>query len=323
MLLYIAATTALCVLAAMPGTPPSARAQTVAEADASRLLSGAIDIHLHIDPRPYGADISTLRLARSRGVRGVVIKNHYEPTVDVSLLLQREVSGIEIFGGIDLNHVVGGVNVAIVEHMGEVLNASRGFRARDPRAPRTGIVWMPTLDSETAVRATNRARPFLTVSRDGELVPEMKNVISVIARYGLVLATGHNSAEEVLMILREGRAQGVRHMVVTHAMDNPMFMKVPQMQEAVALGALIEFDYRLVLGHEEQVDGIRQVGPQNAILSEFLMPTPDSDPLQYAGLDGLATFAAAMRAHGFSDHDLDLMFKENPARLLGLQPSTP
>ena len=261
-LLPMAATTALCTLVAMLGTPPSARAQSVADTDATRLLSGAIDIHLHIDPRPYGADISTLRLAKSRGVRGVVIKNHYEPTLDVSLLLRREIRGLEILGGIDLNHVVGGVNAAIVEHMGEALNGSSGFRPRAALAPRTGIVWMPTLDSENAVRAANRARPFLTVSRGGELVSEMKSVISVIAKYGLVLATGHNSAAEALMILREGRAQGVQHMVVTHAMDNPICMNVPQMEEAVELGALIEFDYRLVLSHEDQVDAIRQVGSQ-------------------------------------------------------------
>ena len=32
-----------------------------------RLLRGAIDIHLHIDARTYGADISTLKLAKAEG----------------------------------------------------------------------------------------------------------------------------------------------------------------------------------------------------------------------------------------------------------------
>jgi len=314
----ITAVIALCVFMSMPRAESPLVGQPSTNADADRLLNGAIDIHLHIDPRPYGADISTLRLAASRGVRGVVIKNHYEPTVDLSLLLRREVTGIEIFGGVDLNHVVGGVNAAIVEHMGEALGGSGGFRGREPLAPRTGIVWMPTFDSENAVRAANQTRPFLTVSRNGELVSEVKRVISVIAKYGLVLATGHNSADEALMILREGRAQGVQHMVVTHAMDNPIFMDIPQMKEAVELGAIIEFDYRLVLSHEDQLEAIRQLGTQHAILSEFLMPTGGSEPLQYAGLDSMNGFVAGMRAHGFTDGDLDLMLKENPARLLGL-----
>jgi hypothetical protein len=301
---------------------PAVGGQPAATADANRILNGSIDIHLHIDPRTYGAEISTLKLAKSRGVRGVVIKNHYEPTLDVSLLLRREIPGIEIFGGIDLNHIVGGVNVAIVEHMAEALGGSAGFRPREPRAPRTGVVWMPTFDSETAVRAAKQTRPFLTVSRGGELVPEVKKVISVIAKGGLVLATGHNSPEEVLMLLREGRAQGVQHMVVTHAMDNPVFMKIPQMQEAVKLGALVEFDYRRALTEEGQVDAIRAVGPQHIILSEFLMPTGGADPLQYGNLDNLPKFMQGMRGHGFTNRDFDLMFKENPARLLGLPVGT-
>jgi predicted metal-dependent phosphotriesterase family hydrolase len=32
----------------------------------------------------------------------------------------------------------------------------------------------------------------------------------------------------------------------------------------------------------------------------------------------VGAFAAAMRKHGFTDADLDIMFKRNPARLLGL-----
>ena len=34
--------------------------------------------------------------------------------------------------------------------------------------------------------------------------------------------------------------------------------------------------------------------------------------------DGVGAFAEAMRARGFTNHELDLMFKENPARLLAL-----
>lgn len=302
---------------------PVASAQTSSPADVSRLLNGAIDVHLHIDPRPYGADIATLKMAKSRGIRGAVVKNHYEPTIDLSLLLRREVPGFEIFGGVDLNHIVGGVNAAIVEHAAEALNGLSGFRPREPRAPRTGIIWMPTLDSQTAVRAAKQSRPSLTVARQGELVPEVKKVISIIGKHGLVLATGHNSPEEVLMILREGRAQGVQRMIVTHAMDNPILMKVPQMQEAVKLGALVEFDYRRALREEGQADAIRQVGSQHVILSEFLMPTGNADPLQYGNLDNLPQFIAGMRSHGFSDRDLDLMFKENPARLLGLAVAQP
>jgi hypothetical protein len=51
--------------------------------------------------------------------------------------------------------------------------------------------------------------PFVVVSRGGKLVPEMNEVISLIAKNDLTLATGHVSPEEALMIIREAKRQGV------------------------------------------------------------------------------------------------------------------
>ena len=76
------------------------------------------------------------------------------------------------------------------------------------------------------MRFSKENRPFVSVSRNGELLPEVKQVIAVIAKHNLVLATGHVSPEEGLMLLREGRRQGVQRMVVTHAMNDPVLMNV-------------------------------------------------------------------------------------------------
>ena len=73
------------------------------------------------------------------------------------------------------------------------------------------------------------------------VLPETKAVVSVIARHQLVLATGHVSSAEGLLLVQEGRRQGVQHMVVTHAMNAPVLMTVAQMKEAASLGAMIEF----------------------------------------------------------------------------------
>lgn len=269
----------------------------------ARLLAGAIDLHLHVDPKAYGADFETLRLARSRGMRGVVIKNHYEPTVDLAYLLRKEMPNFELFGGLDLNWIAGGLNLTEVNHMAEVPGKPGRF------------VWLTTLDSDNAVRATKQDRPSIHIMRDGELLPDVKQIISVIAKNGFVLATGHVSPAEGLMLLREGKRQGVEHMVVTHPMDNPVFMTVEQMQEAARLGAFNEFDFRNTLTGG-RAEAIRQIGPQACFISEFWTK---SQPLQYAGLEGVGEFAEAMRARGFTDGELDLMFKQNPARILGLQ----
>ena len=144
-------------------------------------------------------------------MRAIVLKNHYESTAGLAYMV-RTSSRIQVFGGIDLNLTVGGINPAAVEHMTRV---SGGWGR---------VVWMPTFDAENQVRYSKEKRPFVAVSRGGELVPEVREVIALIAKHGLVLATGHSSQEEGLMLLREGRRQGVRQMVVTHAMLAPVLM---------------------------------------------------------------------------------------------------
>src|SRR5436853_5847518 len=91
--------------------------------DAARAVVGTIDIHVHSDPdnRPRSIDaIDVAKLARSRGMRGIVLKNHYDPTAALAYIVRKEVPGVEVFGGIDLNLTVGGMNAAAVEHMTEV-----------------------------------------------------------------------------------------------------------------------------------------------------------------------------------------------------------
>ncbi len=282
-------------------------------ADASqvaRALAGAIDIHVHHlpDDRPRSIDaIDVAKLANARGMRAIVLKNHYESTAGIAYLVRRLVPGIEVFGGIDLNLTVGGINPAAVEHMTRVT----GGWGR--------IVWMPTFDAENQVRYAKEVRPSVSVSRGGELLPAVREVIALIAKHGLVLATGHSAPAEVLLLLREGRRQGVRHMVVTHAMNAPVLMDVPQMQEATTLGAFIEFVGGSLATADAQAridrfaDAIRKVGPQFCILSSDLGQAGNALPP-----DGFGAFLVALRARGLTEQEIDLMSKQNPARLLGL-----
>ncbi len=43
-------------------------------------------------------------------MRGLVLKNHYQPTASLAYVVRKEVPGIEVFGGVDLNLSVGGMN---------------------------------------------------------------------------------------------------------------------------------------------------------------------------------------------------------------------
>jgi hypothetical protein len=202
------------------------------------------------------------------------------------------------------------MNPAAVEYMA----ATTGGRGR--------LVWMSTFDAENQVRFSKENRPFVSVSKNGELLPATKDVVASIAKHNLVLATGHVSAQEGLMLVGEGRRQGVQHIVVTHAMNAPIQMTIPQMQEAARLGAFIEF----VGGNINDTDGparmdrfaaaIKQIGPEHCILSSDL-GQPSPAPLPAAGYEA---FLRALRARGITDQDIDRMARRNPAELLGLPP---
>ncbi len=282
-----------------------------AVAAAQTPLPGVIDIHVHADPdsMPRSIDaIDLARLAKARGMRGLVLKNHYESTAALAYVVRKEVPGIEIFGGIDLNRSVGGVNPAAVERMAMM----RGGWGR--------VVWMPTFDSENQVRYSKEGRPFVSVSKDGKLLAEVSEVIALVAKHGLTLETGHSSAAEGLMIVREARRQGVKHIVVTHAMLAPVKMTVAQMKEAAAQGAYLEFVYNGLTGNAKEAEprdyaaAIRALGPVHCILASDLGQV--GNPLHP---DGLAAFFAALRTEGIPQADIDLMSKTNPARALGLE----
>ena len=167
--------------------------------DNKLMLTGVVDIHAHCDPDSVPRSIDAIdlaRLARDRGMRGLVLKNHYDPTATLAYVVRKEVPGIEVFGGIALNRTVGGINPAAVEH----LVAVKGGWGR--------VVWMPTYDAENQVRYSKENRPFVPVARNGELLPEVKEVLRIIAQHRLVLATGHSSAAEDLMLIRAAKSCG-------------------------------------------------------------------------------------------------------------------
>src|SRR5207248_8046098 len=143
MSIYRRAMVGMVLVAVAAGGEYAALRQRGVSNDAVRALTGAIDIHVHSDPdnRPRSIDaIDVARLARTRGMRAIVLKNHYDPTAALAYIVRKEVPGVEVFGGIDLNLTVGGMNPVAVEHMTEVSGGWGRF------------VWMSTFDAENQVR---------------------------------------------------------------------------------------------------------------------------------------------------------------------------
>jgi hypothetical protein len=273
-------------------------------------LIGAIDLHAHSDPDSYPRSwdgFEVAKLAKERGMRGIVLKNHFTETAGLAYLARKYATpGFEVFGGLSLDTPVGGVNPSAVRYMADVV----GHLGR--------IVWMPTHDAEGEVKASKENRPFVTVSRDGKLLPEVLEVLSVIGQNDLTLATGHVTADEAFMIMREAKTRGVQRMIVTHpllGLGGPAWT-IEQMQDAAKLGAYIEITAGTISragpGQAKAFETLRKVGPAMCFVASDSGLPGNNHP------DALALAAKALRAAGFTEKELDLMFKDNPAKLIKL-----
>ena len=291
----------LLVLAMLVTVPATVDGQTTA-------LAGVVDFHVHSGPdsRPRSvSDLEIARIAKRAGMRALVFKNHFTMTADRAWLAMQEVDGIEIFGGVALNHAVGGLNAEAVRQ----LAAFSGGRGK--------VVWLPTFDAEFWMTRAGDPGEFVSVMRDGAPDPALGEIFDLIAEHNLVLAMGHSSPEEVLALIPEARRHGVEHILITHGLGQQPSRD--QIAEMVRQGGIIELVWLAVHNGEfrlaEYTAAITEFGASSFLLSSDL--GQENNPLH---TDGLEAFIEGLRREGIADADIDLMVRENPARLLGLDP---
>lgn len=201
-------------------------------------LKGAIDFRAHTSPDSMerSIDVDDLaKLAKESGMRGLLLKSHWESTAAIAYLMRKQAPGLEVFGGIVLNQSVGGINLEAVKRMAMM----KGGYGRS--------VWFPTVDAEAFVNYLKIKGPTVPVSKDGHLLPSVLEVIDFIAKnHQLVLQTGHVSEEEAMMLVHEAHARGVAHIVVTNPMGIFTHLTLAEMQKAASEGAYMEFTYNSV-----------------------------------------------------------------------------
>jgi hypothetical protein len=305
----LAATNALAQ-AAVPPPPPKVSP-----------AAGVIDMHVHSHPDVFGRnmdDIDIAQLAKSKGMRGILLKNHISETASRAALVMKVVPGVEVFGGIVLNKAVGGINPDAVEWM----HRMHGSRGR--------VVWLPTFESDKHVKTFGKPTDKgIVVAPSGQVTPEMEAILKIIARENLLLATGHVHPEEVIAVVRRGRELGVKNMLVTHALTNVPGLSMAQAKQVADMGAVIEVCFLQFLAgpnaplpfltHWTQVNAknvaqaVKEIGAKSLVISSDL---GQSGNMTHP--DGIEAAIAAMKREGISDADIDLMMRKNPARLLGL-----
>jgi len=305
----LAATNALAQ-AAFPPPPPKVSP-----------AAGVIDMHVHSHPDVFGRnmdDIDIAQLAKSKGMRGILLKNHISETASRAALVMKVVPGVEVFGGIVLNKAVGGINPDAVEWMHRMY----GSRGR--------VVWLPTFESDKHVKTFGKPTDKgIVVAPNGQVTPEMEAILKIIARENLLLATGHVHPEEVIAVVRRGRELGVKNIIVTHGLTNVPGLTMAQAKQVTDMGAVIEVCFLQFLAgpnaplpfltHWTQVNAknvaqaVKEIGAKSLVISSDL---GQSGNMTHP--DGIEAAIAAMKREGISDADIDLMMRKNPARLLGL-----
>jgi hypothetical protein len=294
--------------------------------DADALLVGAVDLHQHPGPSPFPRRMSILDAARdaaSAGFRGIVVKSHHHSMVTDILALRSAGSStglsdlpVEVFGGIALNRTVGGLNPYAVE-----LALRMGGR----------MVWFPTLSSAAHVKhhedhdtgfptsevelRPNEVIPIL--GDDGEVLPEVRDILDVIKAEDAVLTCGHLGVDESQKLIDAALAVGIERIVVNH----PCFVVGASVEQAAAWarqGVHIEHCAIMYFGKPERrrdlnelLAFIKAVGPDRTVIS--------SDSGQKVNPLPVTLFRRAARAlsdAGLPEEEIRQMVGTNAGRLL-------
>ena len=287
---------------------------------ARELVRGGYDTHIHISPDVVNRRITDVRLARrfaELGLAGFGLKSHYTSTAERARVVSAAVPDVDTIGTITLNRAVGGMNPVAVE-----IAAREGAR----------IVWFPTVSSENEQHEVLAADPNgkvpvwvrfelelreagvvpepVPVVRDGALVDEARAVLEAIARHDLVLATGHLSRDEILVLVDAAVDAGVRRIVVTHPEFPSQRIGVEDQLALAERGALLEraftTPYTGKCSWEQIFESSRAVGPERTVWSTDLGQV-FNPPVE----DGLAIMADRFLEAGFEDEEVRTMAVDN------------
>lgn len=290
-------------------------------------LRGLVDLHIHAGPSISRRAVDAwevYRAAAAKGFGGLVIKDHYFPTMMSARLVQSHAGGEEdapkIFGQIVLNNAQGGINLKAVD-------AACGMGVK--------LVTMPTVSARHHIQAyagktfvgggkeSVPEEPIYYLDGQGALLPEVEALLDYLAQKPeVVLASGHGSPEEIDVLVKAAAGKGIRRILVNH----PFCLieaSMEQMLRWAELGAILELNACDIDPVSSFADGDLDV------VAEMLKKIPgdrlviDSDYGQYGNIEpveGLIHFAGFLRERfGVGEEQIHQMGVAAPGWLLGLR----
>lgn len=281
------------------------------------LLEDAIDLHIHAGPDLFPRDLDEEDVARQAeeiGMRAILLKSHFTTNADRIQTLRKSFE-VDLYGSVVLNKSVGGINP-------EAVFAALNFGAKR--------VEMPTVDTKQHIEKLGRTYPWskiqlpetegISIFNDNkELIPEVGEVARIVAAHDAILATGHLTIPEIYALIDTAVNAGVKKILVTHAELDVVSIPKEDQKKMVDMGATIEHSFtpcthlRQRLDPRRIVENIQYVGAENCIMSSDM-----GQPVNPIPREGFRIFVKTMLHLGIPSKDIDVMIRENPAKLLGI-----
>ena len=307
------------------GEEMSAATDSAVEARIDHLLVGAIDPHVHSGPSiaMRGLDhVELLQQASGAGFAAVVTKDHDYSGVMTAALIKKHFPELKtkIYSSIVLNNVVGGFNPYAVEH-----TAALGGK----------VVWLPTLAAENHLRwqeqakwvhpaSSDRMRPVTAIkvlNDDKTVRDDVKEVLDIVAKSDMVLASGHLHVNETWIVFEEAQRRGIKRLVFTHPEDI-VDASLNDVKGIAAMGAFVEHSLCMFLDGckfksreaEDLRNQIDAAGVEKTILCSDLGQTGTFSPL-----DGMRRGIKMCMDLGYGDDQIRKMVSTNTAAALGIE----
>jgi hypothetical protein len=288
----------------------------------SQLLQGAVDLHVHSGPGliPRSLDhVEAAREAMAAGMRALVVKDQHSMTGNAVYFINKYIirnEPFDVFAGLVLNNAAGGLNPNVVD-------AAIKYGAK--------IVWMPTSSARNHIEIHQKMEssfphtkeklfpetPLTILDEKGKILPQVKQICSLIAEADIILGTGHLHLSEIKLLVEEAQKAGIKRILMQH----PEFLVEASIDEQVELakkGVWIEHSLALFLSgackKEYLVEMIRGVGSEYTTLGSDLGQMTNPRPVA-----GIRTCVQYLLENGIKDEEIDLMLRKNPAKLVNLE----
>lgn len=283
-----------------------------------KLLRGAVDLHIHTAPDIFPRSVTAIEAAedaKAAGMDAILVKSHSTDT-GARAEMARIATGFNVQGGIALNYPVGGLNpYAVLE------SAKQGGR----------IVWLPTLSARhflahaenvpvLQAQSPVESEGIVVTDDEGNLKPEVEDILQLIKEHDLILASGHVSPAEAIMVFKRAHEIGIERLIVTHPHALFVGATAEEMQELASFGAKNEMQYAFVtkvivppqtMGHIAEL--IRKVGVESCTLA-----TDGGQKVNPRPAEAFRLFIEGMLEEGLTADEIHYMVSDAPKRLLRL-----